>query len=37
VNRKDCGLDWNLPLGMSGMLVSDEIGLEIDAEFVKAA
>jgi polyisoprenoid-binding protein YceI len=37
VNRKDWGLDWNLPLGSSGLLVSDQITLEIDAELVKAA
>lgn len=37
INRKDWGLDWNLPLGMSGMLVSDAITLSIDAELVKAA
>jgi polyisoprenoid-binding protein YceI len=32
VNRKDWGLDWNLPLGASGLLVSDQITLEIDTE-----
>jgi polyisoprenoid-binding protein YceI len=37
VNRKDWGLDWNLPLGAGNLLVSDEITLEIDAEFVRAA
>ncbi|MEX0784096.1 MAG: YceI family protein [Dehalococcoidia bacterium] len=37
VNRKDWGLDWNLPLGAGNLLVSDEITLEIDAEFVKQA
>jgi polyisoprenoid-binding protein YceI len=37
VNRKDWGLDWNLPLNAGNLLVSDEITLEIDAEFVKQA
>jgi polyisoprenoid-binding protein YceI len=37
VNRKDWGLDWNLPLSAGSLLVSDEITLEIDAELVKAA
>ncbi len=37
VNRKDWGLDWNLPLNAGNLLVSDEITLEIDAELVKAA
>lgn len=37
VNRKDWGLEWNLPLGMDGVLVSDDITLELDAEFQKAA
>ncbi|MGH2609044.1 MAG: YceI family protein [Tepidiformaceae bacterium] len=37
VNRKDWGLDWNLPLGAGNLLVSDEITLEIDAELVKQA
>jgi polyisoprenoid-binding protein YceI len=37
VDRRDWGLDWNLPLGMSGMLVSDDITLEINAELKKAA
>ena len=32
VNRKDWGLDWNLPLGASGLLVSDQVTLEIDTE-----
>jgi polyisoprenoid-binding protein YceI len=37
VNRKDWGLEWNLPLGADGLLVSDDITLELDAEFQKAA
>jgi polyisoprenoid-binding protein YceI len=37
VNRKDWGLEWNLPLGMDNVLVSDDITLELDAEFKKAA
>jgi polyisoprenoid-binding protein YceI len=37
VNRKDWGLEWNMPLGVDGFLVSDDIVLELDAEFQKAA
>lgn len=37
INRKEWGLEWNLPLRTEGMLVSDKITLSIDAELVKAA
>jgi len=37
INRKDWGLQWNLPLGADGMLVSDDINLSLDAEFQKVA
>jgi polyisoprenoid-binding protein YceI len=37
VNRKDWGLEGNLPLGTEGLLVGDKITLTIDAELVKAA
>lgn len=36
INRKDFGLTWNAALEAGGVLVSDKIKLEIDAEFVRA-
>lgn len=37
INRKDWGLEWNMPLGIDGLLVSDEITLSFDAELAKVA
>ncbi len=37
INRKDWGLDWNIPLGAGAILVSDEITLSFDAEFAQSA
>jgi polyisoprenoid-binding protein YceI len=37
VDRRDWGLEWNVPLGMGRMLVGDKITLSLDAELVKAA
>ena len=37
LNRKDWGLDWNVPLSAGGILVSEQIKISIDAELVKAA
>jgi polyisoprenoid-binding protein YceI len=37
LNRKDWGLDWNVPLSAGGILVSEQIKFTIDAELVKAA
>ncbi len=37
LNRKDWGLDWNVPLSAGGILVSDQIKFAIDAELVQAA
>jgi len=36
INRKDWGLSWNAALETGGVLVSDKIKLELEAEFVKA-
>ncbi len=36
INREDWGLVWNMPLANGGVLVSKEVGLSIEAEFVKA-
>ena len=36
INREDWGLTWNMPLAKGGVLVSKEIGIQIEAEFVKA-
>jgi len=35
LNRKDWGLAWNVGLETGGVLVGDEITLDIEAEFVK--
>lgn len=37
VNRKDFGLQWNIPLEEGGMLVGDLARISIDAELVKQA
>ncbi len=34
LNREDWGLTWNMPVG-EGVLVSKEIGLELDVEYTK--
>jgi polyisoprenoid-binding protein YceI len=34
LNREDWGLTWNMPLDGGGLLVSKEIGIEIEAETV---
>ncbi len=36
VNRKDWNLNWNAALETGGVLVSDEVKIEIDIEFTKA-
>ena len=33
LSRKDFGLTWNAPIEQGGVVVSDEVKLEIDAEF----
>ncbi|MCC6723269.1 MAG: YceI family protein [Saprospiraceae bacterium] len=35
VNRKDFGLLWNAPLEAGGVLVSDEVHIECEVQFVK--
>ncbi len=37
VNRKDFGLNWNVALEAGGVLVSDTVNIEIEAEIVKQA
>jgi polyisoprenoid-binding protein YceI len=36
INRKDFGLVWNATLEAGGILVSDEVTITLDVEFVKA-
>ena len=36
INRKDFGLTWNAALETGGILVGDEVTINLDAEFVKA-
>jgi len=36
INRKDFGLTWNAALETGGILVSDEVTINLDVEFVKA-
>lgn len=37
INRKDWGLKWNAPLGNGGMLVSDEVRINGEFQFIKQA
>jgi polyisoprenoid-binding protein YceI len=37
LNRKDWGLNWNAALETGGVLVGEQVELEIDAELVKVA
>lgn len=36
INRKDFGIEWNAPLETGGVLVGEQVKIEIDAELVKA-
>lgn len=36
INRRDFGLNWNAALEAGGFLVSDEVTITLDVEFVKA-
>lgn len=36
INRKDFGLTWNAALETGGFMVSDEVAITLDVEFVKA-
>src|SRR4029450_6554027 len=35
INRKDCGLNWNVALEAGGFLVGDHARIEIEVEAVK--
>ncbi len=35
INRKDWGLNWNAALETGGVLVSDEVRIEADVQFIK--
>jgi len=35
INRKDFGLTWNSPLEAGGLMVSDDVSITLDLEFVK--
>ncbi len=37
IKRSDFGLTWNAPLETGGVVVSDDVKLEFDLEFLKAA
>ncbi len=37
ISRKDYGLVWNVALETGGVLVSDEVTITLDLEFIKAA
>lgn len=37
INRKDFGLSWNAALEAGGVLVSDEVGIAAEVQFVKQA
>jgi polyisoprenoid-binding protein YceI len=37
INRKDWGLNWNVALESGGILVGDEVKIEIEAEIVQKA
>jgi polyisoprenoid-binding protein YceI len=36
INRKDFGLTWNAALEMGGVLVSEDVNLTLDVQFLKA-
>lgn len=36
VNRKDFGLIWNAPLEFGGVLVSEEVTITLDVQFIRA-
>ena len=37
INRKDWGLNWNVALETGGVLVSEEVKIDIDLEIIKQA
>lgn len=36
INRKDFGIEWNAPLETGGLLVGENVQIEIDAEIIQA-
>jgi polyisoprenoid-binding protein YceI len=36
INRKDFGLTWNAALETGGLMVSDEVAITLDVQFIKA-
>jgi polyisoprenoid-binding protein YceI len=36
INRKDFGIEWNAPLETGGVLIGEQVKIEIDAELLKA-
>jgi polyisoprenoid-binding protein YceI len=36
VNRKDFDLSWNSPLETGGVLVGEEVTLNLDVQFIRA-
>jgi polyisoprenoid-binding protein YceI len=36
INRKDFGVNWNAALDKGGVVVAEEVFLELDAEFIQA-
>ena len=36
INRKDFGLTWNAALETGGFMVSDEVAITLDIQFIKA-
>ena len=34
MRRSDYGIDFNMPLGMGKLAISDKVKIEIDAQFV---
>ena len=37
INRKDWGLNWNALLETGGVLVSDEVKIDAEVQFIKKA
>ena len=37
INRKDYGVDFNVPLGAGGFVVSDKVGIELNIQLLAPA
>ena len=37
IKRSDFGIDFNAPLGMDGMLISDKVAIELEIQLVPAS